>query len=102
VSGKYTFYKITGLLLAAAMHIGCKEPRADAVKALLNNNLVYTTYEGQVGQRKQLQLADSSTVILNAGSRLLVPENFPRGGRELVLDGEAFFNAAPAAINHWW
>lgn len=97
MSVKYTFCKLTGLLLAAALHSGCKQPRADAVKSLLNSGLVYTTYAGQVGQRKQLQLADSSTVILNAGSRLLVPQNFPVGGRELVLDGEAFFNAAPSA-----
>lgn len=88
---------MAGLLLAAATYNGCKQPGADAVKGLLNSKLVYTTYEGQVGQRKQLRLADSSTVILNAGSRLLVPENFPNGGRELVLDGEAFFDAAPAA-----
>lgn len=97
MSGKYTFYQLAGLLLAAATYNGCKQPGADAVKGLLNSKLVYTTYEGQVGQRKQLRLADSSTVILNAGSRLLVPENFPNGGRELVLDGEAYFDAAPAA-----
>lgn len=95
--GKYTFYKLAGLLIAAAIHAGCKQPGDEAVKSLLNKSLVYTTYKGQVGQRKQLQLADSSTVILNAGSRLLVPENFPNGGRELVLDGEAFFDAAPSA-----
>lgn len=97
MSVKYTFHKFTGLLLSAALYSGCQQPGADAVKALLNDNLTYTTYEGQVGQRKQLQLTDSSTVILNAGSRLLVPQNFPQGGRELVLDGEAFFDAAPSA-----
>lgn len=96
MSGKYTFYKLAGLLLAAALYCGCKQPGDDVIKGLLNSSLVYTTHEGQVGQRKKLQLADGSTVILNAGSRLLVPENFPQSGRELVLDGEAFFDATPS------
>jgi ferric-dicitrate binding protein FerR (iron transport regulator) len=96
VSGKYTLYKLAAPLLAAAIHTGCGQPASDPIKSLQDSSLVYTTHEGQVGGRKKLQLADSSTVILNAGSRLLVPENFPQGGRELVLDGEAFFDAAPS------
>ena len=98
VSAKYTSCKkLASLLLVTGIYSQCGQPAADPLKGLRNSNLVYTTYEGQVGQRKKLQLADSSTVILNAGSKLLVPEHFPQGGRELVLDGEAFFEAAPSA-----
>ena len=98
MSEKYTSYKkLAGLLLLAGIYSQCGQPAADPLKSLQNSNLVYTTYEGQEGQRKKLQLADSSTVILNAGSKLLVPEHFPQGGRELVLDGEAFFEVAPSA-----
>lgn len=81
----------------AGLHTQCGQHKTDPIKGLQQSNLAYTTYEGQVGQRKQVRLADSTLVILNAGSRLLVPEHFPQNGRELVLDGEAFFEAAPSA-----
>jgi ferric-dicitrate binding protein FerR (iron transport regulator) len=90
---KYTTYPVC-LLVMAGIHIQCGERRADPVSSLQNSRQSYTTYEGQVGQRKKFRLADSSIVILNAGSRLLVPANFPQGGRELILDGEGFFDAS--------
>jgi len=87
---------ILGLLLIAGIQLQCQQPqKEDPVKHLLNGQTTYTTYQGEVGHRKKLQLADSSTVILNAGSRLLVPATFPQQGRELILDGEAYFDAAP-------
>jgi ferric-dicitrate binding protein FerR (iron transport regulator) len=89
---------ITGLLLLAAIHLQCQPTqKEDPVKSLLKPQTAYTTYQGQVGGRKKLMLADSSMVILNAGSRLLVPATFPQKSREIVLDGEAFFEAAPNA-----
>lgn len=94
---KYTYYKLSSLLLMAVLHMECGPHRSNPVEELKNSQFTYITYEGQVGQRKQLRLPDSSTVILNAGSRLLVPDKFPAQTRELILDGEAFFEAAPAA-----
>lgn len=47
------------------------------------------------GQRTHLNLSDGSSVILNAGSRLVLPETFgDQGPRELTLSGEAYFDVA--------
>jgi len=96
VRGTSTTYKTTALLLAAGIHFQCGQSKSD-ISHLTNSQYTYTTYEGQAGERKKLQLADSTTVILNAGSRLLVPENYPQQARELVLDGEAFFKVSSDA-----
>lgn len=49
------------------------------------------------GERKQLTLADGSTVWLNAGSILLYPEEFNADTRTLFLSGEANFTVAKDA-----
>ena len=50
--------------------------------------------ETQRGQKSTITLADGSTVMLNAQSRLTYPGQFA-GTREVVLEGEAFF-----LVNH--
>lgn len=40
---------------------------------------------------KDLQLPDGSFITLRKGSRLSVPENFGKDGRQVRLEGEAFF-----------
>lgn len=47
------------------------------------------------GKTSELFLPDGSKVILNAGSRLVYPENFNGKTREVYLAGEAFFE-----VNH--
>jgi transmembrane sensor len=44
------------------------------------------------GERRQFKLPDSSSVWLNAGSRLLYAASFNTTGREVFLEGEAFFD----------
>lgn len=44
------------------------------------------------GKTSELQLPDGTTVFLNAGSRLVYPENFNGKTREVFLVGEAFFD----------
>lgn len=43
------------------------------------------------GQRVNLDLPDGSNVWLNAGTRMQYPTAFMKGKREVVLDGEAYF-----------
>lgn len=43
------------------------------------------------GQRSKIILPDSSEVFLGAGSKLIFPEKFKTGSREVTLEGEAFF-----------
>ncbi len=44
-----------------------------------------------MGQRSKIVLPDSSTVYLAGGSKLIYPERFSAGKREVSLQGEAFF-----------
>lgn len=43
------------------------------------------------GQRSKITLPDSSEVFLGAGSKLCYPQQFKMGSREVILEGEAFF-----------
>ena len=44
------------------------------------------------GERKNIQLPDGSDVSLNAGSKIEINENFGIAGRDVYLEGEAFFD----------
>ena len=44
-----------------------------------------------LGQRTELMLADGTKVYLNAGSTLSYPSAFGQNGRQVELDGEAYF-----------
>ena len=46
------------------------------------------------GEKKQQVLPDGSTVILNAGSSLRYADPFEEAGREVSLNGEAFFEVS--------
>ncbi len=46
------------------------------------------------GKRSNLSLSDGSVIWLNAGSRLLYPNNFNSNKREVFLIGEAYFDVA--------
>ena len=45
-----------------------------------------------IGQKSQLLLPDGTKVWLNAGTTFKYPSNFLKEGREVYLEGEAFFN----------
>jgi transmembrane sensor len=49
------------------------------------------------GRRSELLLPDGTKIWLNAGSRLKYPEAFSGSAREVILEGEAFFDVAPKA-----
>jgi ferric-dicitrate binding protein FerR (iron transport regulator) len=53
--------------------------------------ITYTEYSGL---RKQVILADGSTVTLNSNSKLKVPSNYNQSDRHLLLEGEALFDVA--------
>lgn len=59
---------------------------ADAITE--NDHRVFIT---QHGERASYVLNDGSNVILHAGSRLEIPENYNIENRELYLEGEAYF-----------
>lgn len=48
----------------------------------------------RAGQRVNLDLPDGSNVWLNAGTTMKYPVSFMKGKREVILDGEAYFEVA--------
>ncbi|WP_143310333.1 FecR family protein [Chitinophaga vietnamensis] len=88
------------LPLAVMMMAACQPnsaPATDPLLALQTPGVHYTTYQGETGRRTAVTLPDSSQVILNSASRLLVPQNFQQEKRTVLLDGDAWFavKAAP-------
>lgn len=62
--------------------------------------ITYNTLKVPYGKRFELNLADGSHVVMNAGSSLRYPVNFPReGAREVYLEGEAFFDVSKDPIH---
>src|SRR3982751_821192 len=45
-----------------------------------------------VAQQTRVTLGDGTRVVLNAGSRLSYADDFGRGTRDVVLDGEGYFD----------
>ncbi|WP_160716631.1 FecR family protein [Chitinophaga solisilvae] len=80
------------LLALAACH---SDKPANNTVSLQQPGVKYTVYEGETGRRKSVLLADSTVVILNSASVLQVPENYGKGGRAVILDGDAFFRVKP-------
>lgn len=65
--------------------------RHHASSSILQTGQQYTIFKCPYGERKTITLADSTTVLLNSRSNLYVPANYPKSGRNVILDGEAFF-----------
>ena len=66
--------------------------------------LVQITHTTNWGQQKNIVLPDGSKVKLNVGSSISFPEQFDKSKRNVILNGEAFFDVikkeeAPFVIN---
>lgn len=62
----------------------------EAGMAEVENRVIMT----KEGERASYMLSDGSKVVLHAGSRLEIPENYNSENRELYLEGEAYFETA--------
>jgi transmembrane sensor len=59
-----------------------------------NEEVAYEVLTTRDGQRAVYTLNDGSRVTLHAGSRLEIPVNFNSDNRDLILEGEAYFEVA--------
>ncbi|HVI44326.1 MAG TPA: FecR domain-containing protein [Chitinophaga sp.] len=57
----------------------------------------YTSHEGETGLRKSITLPDGTIIILNSATLLQVPENYNKGSRTVILDGDALFHVKAGA-----
>ena len=64
----------------------------EVLSSIREKGQTYTTYEGVLGERKKISLADGTPVILNSNTKLLVPADFAKS-HTLLLDGEAYFDS---------
>ena len=58
----------------------------------ISENVAMVTKSNPKGQKSTIHLPDGSKVVLNAGSSLSYPSAFAGNFREIILDGEAFFD----------
>ncbi len=63
-------------------------------KPLPKVNVVYYEIKAPLGAKTEIILPDGSHVWLNAGSKLKYNAGFSLMNRDIILDGEAFFNVA--------
>lgn len=60
-----------------------------------NQPMAMHTITVPAGQRVNLTLSDGTNVWLNARSHMKYPVTFGKNSREVILDGEAYFDVAP-------
>ena len=77
-------YKIDGKLVVNSDTL--KTDKSNPAPAMAMNQLIIP-----YGKTSEVLLPDGTKVFLNAGSRLVYPENFTGKTREVFLVGEAFF-----------
>jgi transmembrane sensor len=56
-----------------------------------NKQLTYNEIRIPLGTKKQITLPDQSTVVLNSGSILRIPNDFAKSKRKVILIGEGYF-----------
>ncbi|MEN5232998.1 FecR family protein [Sphingobacterium faecium] len=54
----------------------------------------FVQIEVPFGKKQKLTLSDGTAISLNSGTKLRYPEHFDAAKREVVLDGEAFFEVS--------
>ena len=86
-------------ILAVAIGLSCMAVNFTTKETLVEvPQLVYEEHSTHPGVKAHLTLSDGSQVILNSGSKLKYIRNFEEGKREVILEGEAFFNVVKDSL----
>lgn len=83
------------LLAVAGIAYYYWNPAGDYIQA---DVVVYKTIETAHGKKMKLTLTDGTSIYLNAGSTLKMPEQFNRVSRTVYLTGEAFLEVAKDSL----
>lgn len=54
--------------------------------------LAYTIVQTTKGERKECVLSDGTKLTINSNSKVVIPDNFNKGSREVYFNGEVFFD----------
>lgn len=82
------YLQVAAVILVAFGIVLFKYRHAATKKASV---ISYTLISVPKGEKKNLLLADGSTVFLNSGSAIRIPSNYNVNSREVSLSGEAYF-----------
>ncbi len=82
------WYAVASVFIVAVLAVGLKFIMSDSAKPFIATNY---------GQVKQEKLPDGTEVILNANSKITVPEWKAGKDREVWISGEAFFHVKKTA-----
>lgn len=83
--------KVAALLLVA-LTSGFLTLKYAPVQQMQDYEPVFNEIQTSAAERARIELGDGSKVVLNAGSKLIIPENFSQKSREVELQGQAFFD----------
>lgn len=91
VSGRLKFYRVAALILVL-IGLGVSYLLSDKFGS---EELVYTEISVPRGETKEYKLDDGTRIVLNSGSKLVVPSDFNKGSRCVEMLGEGFFDVTP-------
>ncbi|WP_143708690.1 FecR family protein [[Flexibacter] sp. ATCC 35208] len=95
-SSKWLYIIIVLILCGAAIGMWYfKQGKKPALASFREAQVNYTAHEGIMGTRTTLTLPDSTEILLNGNSTLLVPDNYAQT-HVLLLDGEAWISTKHA------
>lgn len=91
-SSKWLYIIIVLILCGTSTAMWYFKPgKQPALASFRESQVNYTPHEGTQGTRTRFTLPDSTEVLLNGKSTVLVPDNYAQT-HTLLLDGEAWFN----------
>jgi transmembrane sensor len=90
---KKTSLVYTLLRIAACLIVGCTLYFMVGKKSQ-PNLITYSKYSTRKGERREIQLSDGSVVTLNAASTIQIASDFGVKKRDVLLQGEAFFQVS--------
>lgn len=86
--------KVAALLLVAITS-GFLTLKYAPLQQMKDYEPVFNEIQTSAAQRARVELGDGSKVMLNAESKLIMPETFSQKSREVELQGQAFFDIQP-------
>lgn len=92
-SGWLDWFKRFFVVLIVAIGAGIWYYLSDR-DAATATEITYVEKVSELGSKSMVTLSDGSQVKLNAGSKLIFPKLFEGGTREVILEGEAYFQVA--------